>query len=159
MASEVVPVLGVVIVTYQSEDVIAECLETLAGSTGVSLKVVVVDNASHDGTCDVIAAWASGAAPFVQPQNSPLPPTQPTPKPIVLDIRELDEASGNLGPFTLIRTAVNQGFAGGVNAGLKALEGQADWFWVLNPDCAVPPATAHAYVAAATADPAGTEPG
>jgi GT2 family glycosyltransferase len=58
-----------------------------------------------------------------------------------------------LGPLTLIRFPVNRGYAAGVNVGLLALRGQVEWYWVLNPDSAVPPTTARDYAAAARATP------
>jgi GT2 family glycosyltransferase len=147
------PVLGVVVVTYESSEVITECLESLAASKGVSLKIVVVDNASSDDTCAVIRAWASGERPFQRPSISPVPPRDPVTKPIALT--ELSEpfTPVDLGPITLIHSAANRGFAGGVNLGLRALQGQVDWYWILNPDCAVLESTAAAYANAATASP------
>jgi hypothetical protein len=153
MESEAIPTLGVVIVTYGSEDVIGECLETLAASTGAALKIVIVDNASKDGSCEAVINWASGAAPYVRPANSPLPKSEPVSKPLPLAQMQADEPVAALGPLTLIRSNMNLGFAGGVNVGLRALAGQADWFWVLNPDCAVPPDTARGYIEAAQANP------
>lgn len=49
--------LGVVIVTHNSDDVIEACLDSLAASHGVTLKVAVVDNGSSDGTTTRVAAW------------------------------------------------------------------------------------------------------
>lgn len=46
---------GVVIVTYNSADVIGPCLEALKSASRYPLNVVVVDNASTDGTADLIA--------------------------------------------------------------------------------------------------------
>jgi GT2 family glycosyltransferase len=147
------PVLGVVVVTFSSSNVIEECLESLAASVGVRLKVVVVDNASADDTCQVVLDWATGAKPFVQPEDSPLPRTEPVSKP--RSIRELrpGEGASELEEFTLIQSDVNRGFAGGVNVGLKALDGHVEWYWVLNPDCVVPPHTARAFVDAARSQP------
>lgn len=53
--------IAVVIVTYNSADVIAECLRTLPAAlagAGES-RVIVVDNASSDGTTEVVAATDS----------------------------------------------------------------------------------------------------
>jgi GT2 family glycosyltransferase len=47
--------VGVVIVTYRSVDDIATCLESLTARTTVSHHVVVVDNASADGTAELVA--------------------------------------------------------------------------------------------------------
>jgi len=153
MQSETEATLGVVIVAYASEDVICECLETLIASVGVKLKIVVVDNASTDGTCAAVIDWASGETPFVQPENSPLERRDAVAKPVQLRQLSMGEDSGPLGQITLIRSDLNRGFAGGVNVGLKALAGQADLIWVLNPDCAVPPTAARSFVEAASANP------
>jgi GT2 family glycosyltransferase len=52
------PVIGVVIVVYNSADVILDCLESLFSQEGLDLRVVVVDNASPDDSVDRIRAWA-----------------------------------------------------------------------------------------------------
>lgn len=131
---ENLPVLGVVVVTYGGGDVIATCLETLMGARDVALRVVVVDNGSPDDTLDVIRGWADGSriAPLDLPFAAP-----PVAKPVPLD------GSGAGHQITLLDTGKNTGFAGGVNVGLAHLaqDTTIDRFWVLNPDCAVPPDT------------------
>lgn len=143
------PKIGVVVVSFGSGDVILECLESLLASTGVDLRIVVVDNASPDDTCARIEAWASGAAPFQRAAGSPLAGAPAVPKPVAMKTHRRGDAYGELGALSLIHSGGNLGFAGGVNVGLDALRGQVDWFWVLNPDCAVPPATARAFADAA----------
>lgn len=49
--------LGVIIVTFNSEDEIIDCLNGLAAAPDIRLEVVVVDNASKDTTCPRVAAW------------------------------------------------------------------------------------------------------
>ena len=46
---------GVVIVAYNSADVIGPCLESLKTASRVPVHIVVVDNASTDGTAEVVA--------------------------------------------------------------------------------------------------------
>ncbi|MDB5454161.1 MAG: glycosyltransferase family 2 protein, partial [Caulobacteraceae bacterium] len=94
-----------------------------------------------------------GAAPYRRPPNSPLRPADPGAKPLLLVEVGEDSAEGALGPLTVIRSRLNRGFAGGVNLGLRALRGQADAFWILNPDCAVPARTAQTYAACTMANP------
>ncbi|MBC7144770.1 MAG: glycosyltransferase family 2 protein [Thioclava marina] len=110
------PALGVIIVTYRSADVIGACLASLRAATGVALHVVVVDNASPDDTIDVVRA----AAP---------------------DLMGAAEA-GQEG-IALIEAGTNGGFAAGVNLGLARLAANPglERFWLLNPDCVVPPET------------------
>jgi GT2 family glycosyltransferase len=45
--------VGVVVVSHQSEEDLPSCLSALAAADGIS-RVVVVDNASTDGSCDVV---------------------------------------------------------------------------------------------------------
>lgn len=152
--SEGLPTLGVVVVSFNSGDVITECLESLLASTGVRLKVVVVDNASPDDTVAKLRAWADGSAPFAQPAASPAPALTPAPKPLALPELSRGQPVPELGPLTLVHSGGNLGFAGGVNLGLETLRGQADWLWVLNPDCVVLATTAKAFADAAAAQPA-----
>lgn len=128
------PVLGVVVVTYAAADFIATCLETLMGAGGVRLRVVVVDNGSPDDTLAAIGGWAAGDVPVTQDLPFDAPNVA---KPIPLD------GTGDGHQITLIATGQNTGFAGGVNRGLQVLAADPaiDRFWVLNPDCAVPPDT------------------
>lgn len=48
--------VGVVIVTWNSEATIGQCLDSLMRQSQVELSVVVVDNASHDETLNVVGA-------------------------------------------------------------------------------------------------------
>ncbi|MFN3972072.1 MAG: glycosyltransferase family 2 protein [Gemmobacter sp.] len=131
------PPLGVVIVAYDSADVILDCLETLlaaAFADGTRLRVVVVDNASPDNTPEAIAAWASGAAPYGTPQDMPFAPRS-LPKPLAADA------------VAVIAAGTNGGFAAGVNIGLAHLfaDPAIGRVWVLNPDSVIPPGTPAAF--------------
>lgn len=139
------PPLGVVIVSFNSADVILDCLESLLAARGVTLHVVVVDNASTDGTPEVLEAWAAGRTPYGAPADLPFA-LAPAPKPLRLI------APGAAPPpaapaLTLIRASMNGGFAAGVNLGLAELARHPgiDRFWVLNPDSVVPPDTPRAF--------------
>lgn len=142
------PTLGVVLVTFNSADVILDCLESLLAAQGVALSIVVVDNDSTDGTPALLRDWAAGWHPYVAPAALPFALT-PAPKPLTLHaaVPDRDAAAGPGHTVTLIETGVNAGFAAGVNRGLVALVALPwlDRFWVLNPDSAVPPGTAHAF--------------
>lgn len=136
------PPLGVVLVAYASSDVILDCLETLlaaAAADGTALRVVVVDNASPDGTVAAVRAWAAGTAPYAPPVDLPFAHV-PVPKPLPA------------GAVEVIEAGVNGGFAAGVNIGLRNLfaDPGVGRVWVLNPDSAVPPGTPAAF---ATHDP------
>lgn len=155
------PTLGVVLVTFNSTDVILDCLESLLAAQGVALSIVVVDNGSTDGTPALLRDWAAGRHAYAAPATLPFP-LDPAPKPLTLHAavpatapdttdRGGDDRDGTgAAPghtVTLIDTGLNAGFAAGVNRGLAALAALPwlDRFWMLNPDSAVPPGTAHAF--------------
>ena len=75
------PALGVVIVTFNSTDVILDCLESLFAATGTRLAIAVVDNASTDGTAALLRDWAAGRRPYVPPADLPFA-LHPCPKPL-----------------------------------------------------------------------------
>ncbi|MBI1220924.1 MAG: glycosyltransferase [Rhodobacteraceae bacterium] len=136
------PILGVVLVAFDCGGVLLDCLESLRAATGVRLRVVVVDNASTDDTLTRLHDWASGAAPYTAPADSPIPLTASL-KP--LPVQAPGDALAGDAPFTLtlVEAGVNGGFAAGVNLGLAELAARpdVDRFWVLNPDSIVPPTT------------------
>ncbi|GAA1276713.1 glycosyltransferase [Saccharothrix xinjiangensis] len=63
--------LAVVVVTYQSADVVEDCLRSVAAALESipDGRVVVVDNASTDGTLDVVARVAPGARVVAREAN------------------------------------------------------------------------------------------
>ncbi len=131
--------LGVVIVAYNSADVILDCLETLCAAAAIdrtALRIVVVDNASPDDSVQAVADWVSGKKPWMAPGD--LPFTAPA-------------LSKPLAPHlvTVIPARVNGGFAAGVNIGLHHLFADPDIgrVWVLNPDTLIPPGTPAAFAA------------
>jgi len=138
------PTLGVVIVTFNSSDVIFDCLESLLAAHGVRLVIVVVDNASTDGTPDLLRDWAAGRLSWQSPEDMPFA-TDPCAKPLNLYPQPVLEPESH--SLALIETGVNGGFAFGVNSGLAALAGLAglDRFWLLNPDSVIPTATPKAF--------------
>lgn len=132
------PRLGVVVVTYDAAEVILDCLHSLCRSEGVALRVVVVDNASTDGSAALVRDWLAGRRPYAPDPALPVPagpPGRPVPEPHRVEV---------------IEQAANGGFAAGVNRGLAHLmaDPSIDRFWVLNPDSVVPPGTARAFATA-----------
>jgi hypothetical protein len=136
------PTLGVCIVTYNASNVITGCLETLLAAKNVRLRVIVVDNASSDDTVAQIRKWAAGTIlaelssdmPFETPQVS---------KPLAMHEAMPGEPLIEDATLTVLHAPVNGGFAAGVNLGLSHLvkDPEIDRFWILNPDCVVPPGT------------------
>lgn len=144
------PLIGVVVVSFNSDAFIDECLESLFASEGAALRVVVVDNQSTDNSCAAIRDWASGHVAFRRRTTSPLAPAPVVPKPIALDDLPANSPPTLSGPLTLLRSPLNGGFAYAVNLGLRWLlaDPDIDLFWVLNPDCVVPPNTVAAIASA-----------
>lgn len=151
------PSLGVVVVTFNAADVILDCLESLLASPGVRLNILVVDNASTDGTVALLRDWAAGRAPYVVPDDLPFA-LAPCRKPLRLEpgFAETGADAAGRHRIRLVETGVNGGFAFGVNAGLARLaeDPGVERFWILNPDSAVPPDSARAF-ATAPAPPGG----
>ena len=54
LSGEIPPEVSIVIVTYHSADVIVSCLDSVESAGSVSRDVFVVDNASTDGTAEVV---------------------------------------------------------------------------------------------------------
>jgi GT2 family glycosyltransferase len=48
------PLVSVIVVSYNSKDHLGRCLESLVAHAGVEHEVIVVDNASSDGTAEVL---------------------------------------------------------------------------------------------------------
>ena len=60
----------VIIVTYNSAETIGECLTSVLAQIGVQCETIVVDNASTDGTTDVVRKWErTGLRLFANQEN------------------------------------------------------------------------------------------
>jgi GT2 family glycosyltransferase len=142
------PRLGVVVVTYNCAPFVLDTLESLLATGYPNMRIVVVDNASPDASDETVRAWATGEVPWTPCEDWPFAPPAPRDAPIDFAqtpagvMPERTEAA-----VTLIRTGANLGFAGGVNAGLRALLGdpETELFWVLNPDALSEPQTPFAF--------------
>lgn len=127
------PALGVAIVAFHSADVILPCLDSLFASRGVALRVAVTDNASDDATVALVRDWAARRASADAGFSFAELPVGTSEQPAAA--------------LTLLRSGCNGGYAYGVNSGLRLLlrHPGLHLFWVLNPDCVVPPETAARY--------------
>ncbi len=142
--------MGVVLVNWNRWADTIEALESLLRSS-VPLRVIVVDNASADGSMERIEAWAAGAQPATAASEAMAGyGTPPLPKPLRCRRIAADGIAGAvLGPddsLVLVDSGGNLGFAGGNNIGLRLLLADAaiDWFWLLNNDTVVDADTAEA---------------
>jgi N-acetylglucosaminyl-diphospho-decaprenol L-rhamnosyltransferase len=110
-----VPLLDIVIVNWNTGPWLRECLQALAAARPVACRlarVVVIDNASSDGSCDGLGAGANDV-----PANGA--------------DAEAGVVAGGL-PLTVVRNDVNRGFAAACNQG--AAGSRADYVLFLNPD-------------------------
>ncbi|MFZ4689385.1 MAG: glycosyltransferase family 2 protein [Polymorphobacter sp.] len=151
--------VGVVLVNWNRWPDTIEALESLLRSD-VPLRVIVVDNASADGSLDHVAAWAA-AGQGVEAASAAMARfvTPPLPKPVaVRRIAAADWPGAVLGPddrLVLVESGGNLGFAGGNNVGLRLLQTDPaiDCFWLLNNDTVVEADTAGALATHMAADP------
>lgn len=133
--------IGVVIVTYNAQDIIIDCLQSVVASLGVDVRPVVVDNGSMDQTVAVVEGWVRDRSKSLQSK-----PTVQDQAPVVPGLIKSTEALHGVPSkaIGLIASSQNLGFAGGVNLGIRSLMAlpEIDSFWILNPDCVAEPKTA-----------------
>lgn len=151
------PRVVVLILMYGKPDDAIEAVSSVLASDYPDFRVILLDNASPDGTYDAVKAWADGKR--APPTVAPLPGIAPLRRgPIdYAEHRPADRpAIAALPPLTLVETGANLGYAGGNNVALRWLMDSPDWdyCWILNPDAAADPAAMGALVARAETDPA-----
>ena len=111
------------------------CLESIYRLDAAAIALYVCDNASSDGSPEIIAEWSARQVPELNDARL---------------ARGLDTT-----PFTFLPTGANLGYAGGNNVGLRhALADGCANFWVLNNDCEVAPDALTHLRARLEADPA-----
>ncbi|SPH24089.1 hypothetical protein DEA8626_03138 [Defluviimonas aquaemixtae] len=130
--------IGVIVVAFNSADVIIECVESLLAQAGGAPRVVVIDNASTDGTAAALRGWAADKGVVLEELAAGARP-----------------AADRAGKIDLVSSGVNRGFAGGVNIGLELLAAMPEiaHFWIINPDAFAEPDAARAILAAAARTP------
>ncbi len=117
---------GAVIVNYNCAPLAIDAALSFIGAGGA--RAIIVDNASPDGSADVIEAVLAGRAAHE---------SAPVPSPIEGDEPELPLATSlPAGALRLARSPRNGGFAFGCNIGLRALAATpgVDRLLLLNPD-------------------------
>jgi GT2 family glycosyltransferase len=131
----------VVVLNWNGWQDTIECLQSLSFAVDDSVRIVVCDNASTDGSLEHIRSWAAGRQVWTvaDPRYEFL-----LEKP-VRRLRVQEWHAGQPASSTgdanliLIPTGSNRGFAGGCNVGLRFVleRGDADFVWLLNNDSIV----------------------
>lgn len=120
-----------------------ECLESVYLLDHDSFAVIVVDNASTDGSAEHILGWPGPRRP--DGAANEMPPTK-------WQIRSENDSPGKPEPLQFgerifIQAAHNGGFASGNNLGIRyALAAGCDYVWLLNNDTVVDPSALSALI-------------
>ncbi len=111
-----------VVVTFNRKELLIDCLNGLARQTRALTGIVVVDNASSDGTLEMLLEKG-----FLKEQFLPVDQD-------LFEIWSCPKSLGGLN-FLYVRLSSNSGGAGGFHEGIKRAHSQkADWIWVMDDD-------------------------
>jgi GT2 family glycosyltransferase len=151
------PSVAIVLVNWNGwADTIA-CVRSCLALDYPDFRVVVVDNASRDGSLERIAAWARGEEEAAADPASPVTVASPRlPRDVaVIDRAAAERGEDNGAELVLVDAGANLGFAGGNNVALRwALARGFGAAWLLNNDTVVPPDALSRLAAALARDPA-----
>lgn len=130
--------VSVIVLNYRNVADTVECLASLLDSAEQSPRIVVCDNASGDGSVEVLQAWSRSALPEFNQRRS----AQGMPA-YSFRTSGPEEAPGHgaEAEIVLIETGSNLGYGGGNNVGIRyALrDARCSHVWVLNNDTIVDP--------------------
>lgn len=139
------PKVSIIVLNWNGWKYTIECLESIYRINYPNYQVIVVDNASTDGSLEKIKAWAEGKFDVWVKQDSPLRHLSfpPVPKPIsYIEYSRLQAEVGGTSndnvQLILIQTGANLGYAGGNNVGIRyALKTGAEYILILNNDTVI----------------------
>lgn len=150
----------VILVNWKGwRDTIA-CLDSLLRIDYSDFRVVVCDNASPDGSLEMIKEWADGNL-VTEPRSSPnlsdltsLAFRKPIKYRQLLQGQATQRSVSYDQQLTLIQNSGNHGFAGGNNVGIRYALGdpECEFLWLLNNDTVVQADTLSTLVAKATSN-------
>ena len=136
--------VAIVLVNWNGWRDCIECIDSLLAQAHRNFHIFVVDNDSHDGSVEHIAAWcASPEADAAWRRHAGVERHTDQAAHPGVPIRVKDPGDSHLPPgegclLTLIRSGGNLGFAGGCNMGVRvAGVDEFAYFWFLNPDTVV----------------------
>lgn len=116
------PHVYIIVVNYRHWRDTLECVQSLLASSYPEFSIVVVDNASGNGSLEHIKAALSLPEP-----------------PVLIRSNEIERLAKRR--LTLVQHDLNAGFAAANNIVLKALLENQGYVWLLNPDMTVEPDT------------------
>ncbi len=96
--------ISIIILTYNSEKYIENCLKSVFEQTYDNIELIVVDNASKDNSVEIIENWKLKTLP----------------------------AGRQVENFRFIENSINLGYTGGNNVGIR--ESRGEYVVVINPD-------------------------
>jgi GT2 family glycosyltransferase len=152
----------IIILNYKGWRDTIECLESVLKLDHPSFQIVVIDNASGDGSLEQIEAWAAGTEPAGVANLALAACSTPAhPKPLAVQRvtpAQLDRgdpvmpAAGNI---VLIQSDDNGGYAAGNNLGIRLaiLDPDCAYLWLLNNDTVVDAQALSHLVARVVRDP------
>ena len=119
-----------VVVTYNRKNLLLECLEALHKQTRAVQGIYIIDNASTDGTPELLLE--KGYIKELPPQNLK--------EPWESEFEISNLADKGLIKVHYVRMPKNEGGAGGFYEGVKrAYEKRYDWFWLMDDDTIAAP--------------------
>ncbi|MEQ9489409.1 MAG: glycosyltransferase family 2 protein [Alphaproteobacteria bacterium] len=153
------PLVGIVIVTYYSQDHIEDCITSILGSTYSNVKLVIVDNASEDETIAKVKSSVNCIENQFQKQDWHQSEIYTHNNYITCE--EFLSQNDNCNSVTfeqslaIVKSKTNLGYAAGVNMGLEYLlsDEKIHLIWIINPDCIVQPDTLERFVSTAANNP------
>jgi GT2 family glycosyltransferase len=142
---KVPPHVAVVILNWNGWVDTLACLDSLLAQDYCNFSVVVVDNASSDGSAEKIQEWMKLRSSFVEVEEMGRVTFYSNSKRDSESLRQED--------FVFIQAPSNGGFASGNNLGVRfALDAGADYVWLLNNDTELNSSSLSKVVAIADSD-------
>lgn len=68
-ATSTAPLVSIIVVSFNTRDLTLECLRTLEATTTTPYQLIVIDNASHDGSAEAVAAAYPNALLMAETEN------------------------------------------------------------------------------------------
>jgi len=117
--------IGAAVITYNRKDLLLECLRALRKQSIPIDGIIIVDNASTDGTAELLAK-AGFVDKMLQADEKPVE---------VRKTIQIPDAPGDIILIQYIRSDHNIGCSGGQCLAMKAgLDAGYDWLWLMDDD-------------------------